>query len=253
MKKRGFALLLILTLCVCFAMPALAAEEKTPCLQDHAGLLTQEEANALQARLEAIADHFFVEVAVVTVDSCNGTDREEYARMLYKKCGYGIGEYNDGILLLIEMDPANRGWAIYCQGLGEDALPASHREQLGADMTPDLKAGDFAAAFHIFADRCEEQIDIAINGEPFDPGFTLLTSLVIGLVLALIVTAVMKGQLKSVRAEHAASNYVREGSMNVTDAYEFFLYSTVSKRARPKPSSSSGASRSRSGSSSGSF
>jgi uncharacterized protein len=254
MKKRVFALLLILMLCACFAVPSFAAKEKAPCLQDHAGLLTQEEATALKDRLEAIAHRFSVEVAIVTVDSCNGMDREEYAEKLYKECGYGLGQDKDGILLVIEMDAANRGWAIYCKALGDVALSESHREQLGEDMTPDLKAGDYADAFDTFADRCEERIDIAINGEPFDPGFTLMVSLGIGFLLAAIVTAVMKGQLKSVRSQHAASNYVREDSMHVTEAYEFFLYSTVERRAKPKSSSgSSGSSGSRSGSSSGSF
>lgn len=252
MKKRVFALLLILAMCVCFAVPTFAAEEKTPCLQDFAGLLTKEEASALKKRLQAIADRFSVEVAIVTVDSCNGMDREEYAERLYRECGYGLGQDKDGILLVIEMDAASRGWAIYCKALGDVALPESHREQLGADMTPDLKAGDYADAFNTFAYRCEERIDIAINGEPFDPGMSMVVSLGIGLLLALIVTAVMRGQLKSVRSQHAASNYVRENSMHVTDAYEFFLYSTVERRAKPK-ANSSGSSGSRSGSSSGSF
>lgn len=234
--------------------PAEPEKEPSSVLMDHAGLLTQAEATALKARLEAIADRFSVEVAIVTVDSCNGMDREKYAKELYKESGYGRGQDKDGILLVIEMDAANRGWAIYCKALGDVALSESHREQLGEDMTPDLKAGRFADAFNTFADRCEERIDIAINGEPFDPGFTLLLSLGIGFLLAAIVTAVMKRQLKSVRFQHAAANYVREDSMHVTEAYEFFLYSTVEKRARPKSSSgSSGSVGSREGSSSGSF
>ena len=221
---------------------------------DHAGLLTQEEAAALKARLEAIADQYAVEVAIVTVDSCNAMDREEYAKELYKESGYGLGQDKDGILLVIEMDAANRGWAIYCKALGDVALPKSHREQLGEDMTPDLKAGDYADAFNTFADRCEERIEIAINGEPFNPGVTLLVSLGIGFLIAAIITAVMKGQLKSVHSQFAAANYVREDSMNVTDAYEFFLYSTIEKREKPRSSSgSSGSSGSREGSSSGSF
>ena len=234
--------------------PAEPEKETSSVLMDHAGLLTQAEAAALKARLEAIADRFSVEVAIVTVDSCNGMDREKYAKALYKESGYGRGQDKDGILLVIEMDAANRGWAIYCKALGDVALSESHREQLGEDMTPDLKAGRFADAFNTFADRCEERIEIAINGEPFNPGVTLLVSLGIGFLIAAIVTAVMKGQLKSVHSQFAAANYVREDSMHVTEAYEFFLYSTVEKRARPKSSSgSSGSVGSREGSSSGSF
>jgi uncharacterized protein len=217
-----------------------------------AGLLTESEADALEAKLEAIADKFSVQVAVVTVPTCDGEDHGVYAKQFYREGGYGLGETKDGILLLIDMDEENRGWAIYGKALGADAMTSSVIESVGEDMTPDLKDGNYAAAFDTFADKCEERIDIAINGEPFDPVMSFIVALVIGVVLALIVTGVMKGQLKSVRSQRAAANYVRKGSMNVTESYELFLYRTVEKREKPK-SSSSGSSGSRESSGSGSF
>ena len=81
---------------------------------------------------------------------------------------------------------------------------------------------------------------------------SFIFALVIGNVLALIVTGVMKGKLKSVHAQRAAANYVRKGSMNVTESYEMFLYRTVEMRERPKSDSSS-SSGSRESSGSGSF
>jgi uncharacterized protein len=184
--------------------------------------------------------------------TCDGEDHEAYAKNFYREAGYGLGENKDGILLLIDMDEENRGWAIYGKALGADAMTSSVIESVGEDMTPDLKDGNYAAAFDIFAERCEERIDIAINGEPFDPVMSFIVALVIGVVLALIVTGVMKGKLKSVHAQRAATNYVRKGSLNVTESYELFLYRTVEKREKPK-SSSSGSSGSRESSGSGSF
>lgn len=252
MKKRVFALVLVLVLCACAAIPAFAAEEKAPYVLDLAQLLTESEAAALETRLEALADKFSVQVAVVTVSTCDGEDHEAYARELYRKGGYGLGENKDGILLLIDMDKENRGWAIYGKALGNDAMTSSIIESVGEDMTPDLKDGNYAAAFDTFVAKCEERIDIAINGEPFDPVMSFIVALVIGIVLALIVTGIMKGKLKSVRAQRAASNYVRQGSMNVTESYEMFLYRTVEKREKPK-SDSSNSSGSRESSGSGSF
>jgi uncharacterized protein len=252
MKKRVFALILVLVLCACTAMPAFAAEEKAPCVLDLAGLLTESEADALETRLEAIADKFSVQVAILTMPTCDGEDHEAYAKNFYREAGYGLGENKDGILLLIDMDEDNRGWAIYGKALGADAMTSSVIESVGEDMTPDLKDGNYADAFDTFAERCEERIDIAINGEPFDPVWTLIVCLVVSLLLALIITGVMKGQLKSVRSQRAATNYVRKGSLNVTESYELFLYRTVEKREKPK-SSSSGSSGSRESSGSGSF
>lgn len=252
MKKRVFALILVLVLCACTAIPAFATEEKAPYVLDLAQLLTESEAAALETRLEAIAVKFSVQVAVVTMPTCDGENHEAYAKNFYREGGYGLGKNKDGILLLIDMDEDNRSWAIYGNALGKDAMTSSIIESVGEDMTPDLKDGNYAAAFDTFVAKCEERIDIAINGEPFDPVMSFIIALVIGIVLALIVTGIMKGKLKSVRAQRAASNYVRQGSMNVTESYEMFLYRTVEKREKPK-SDSSNSSGSRESSGSGSF
>lgn len=252
MKKRVFALILVLILCACAAIPAFAAEEKAPCVLDLAGLLTESEAKTLEAKLEALADKFSVEVAILTVPTCGGKNHGDYAKSFYREAGYGLGENKDGILLLIDMDEDNRGWYIYGKALGADAMTSSVIEDVGEDMTPDLKRGNYADAFDIFVECCEERIDIAVNGEPFNPVVSLVISLVIGLVLALIITGVMRGKLKSVRSQRAAANYVRQGSMNVTQSYELFLYKTVQRRERPK-SSSSGSSGSRESGGGGSF
>lgn len=238
MKKRLLALLLVLVLCACTVITTLAAEEKAPCLLDLAQLLTEEEAAALEAKLIAIAEKFNVEVAIVTMPTCEGEDHGAYAKSIYQECGYGLGENKDGILLLIDMDEENRGWYIYGKALGADAMTNSEIDAVGEDMTPYLKDGKYADAFDTFAERCEERIDIAINGEPFDPVWTLIVALAVALLLALIITGIMKGQLKSVRSQRAAANYVRKGSLNVTESYEIFLYRTVEKREKPKSSSS---------------
>jgi hypothetical protein len=51
-------------------------------------------------------------------------------------------------------------------------------------------------------------------------------------LVVLIVTAVMKSSLKSVRKQAAANSYVRSGSLNITDKRDQFLYSKVEKTPR---------------------
>ena len=248
MKKRLFSLLLVLAVFACIAIPADAQTDFGSHVVDKADLLTDAEERTLEARLENFTDNYSIDVVIVTVETSYGDDNEEYAEWLYLTYGYGIGNDRDGILLLINMDPSNRGWAIYGHGLGADAMPHNQIMKLGDAMTPDLKAGDFAAAFDLFVRRCEERLNIAINGEPFAPGMSLLISLIVGFVIALIVTGIMRSKLKSVRPQHTASNYVRQGSMHLTQSYELYLYKTVTRRARPKSTSSGGGSRSSSGS-----
>ena len=63
-----------------------------------------------------------------------------------------------------------------------------------------------------------------------------------GLVAGLLVTGNMRRKLKTVRKQDRAASYVRQGSMNVTRSNDFYLYSTVSKSAKPKNEDSNGGS-----------
>ena len=49
----------------------------------------------------------------------------------------------------------------------------------------------------------------------------------------------MNGKLKSVKFQTAADNYVKEGSMNITESRDLFLYRTVTSVAKPKNDDSS--------------
>jgi len=68
----------------------------------------------------------------------------------------------------------------------------------------------------------------------FDVGSNLLIALVAGLVISLIITGVMRSQMKSVRAERAARNYIRHNSMNILRSHDLYLYSHVTKRPKPQ-------------------
>ena len=81
----------------------------------------------------------------------------------------------------------------------------------------------------------------------------LVFSVLIGLVVALIVTGIMRGKLKTVRPKYVASDYVRPGSMNVRVRRDLYLYRTVSRRPKPKSSGSGGSSGSRRSGGGGSF
>lgn len=253
MRKRVFALAFVLVMILLLAIPATAAEGQKPVVYDFAQLLSDQEAAEVRGKLEGIREKFSVEVIIYTTNTTQNIPHDRFARMIFNEENFGLGQDRDGILLLIDMDPMNRGWYIYGRGLGADAMTDYDIEEVGELIVPDLKDGNYVNAFTIFADECEMRIDVAINGEPFDPITTLLICLVVSFIIALIVTGVMRGKLKSVRSKYTATDYVRPGSMNVAVARDFFLYRTVSRRARPKSSSSSGGSGFRESGGGGSF
>ena len=67
--------------------------------------------------------------------------------------------------------------------------------------------------------------------------------LAIGFVIALIVTGIMRGQLKSVRAQSGTSDYVKPGSLNITHRQDLFLYREVRRIEKPKNTDGPGHSR----------
>ncbi len=57
---------------------------------------------------------------------------------------------------------------------------------------------------------------------------------IIGIVIAVVVMMTLKGQLKSVKMERAAQNYIKQGSMQVTTAREIYLYKKVNRHEKPQ-------------------
>ena len=146
----------------------------------------------------------------------------------------------------------NSDWHITPMGYGITAFTDAGIEYLSEQFLDDLGDGNYAAAFTTYAEKCDEFITQAKTGEPFDNGnlpkepydflVWILISAVVGVVAAFIITRVMKGKLKTVRFQPAASNYVKQGSLNLTNSQDIFLYTHVDRRPRPKENSSGGSS-----------
>lgn len=62
----------------------------------------------------------------------------------------------------------------------------------------------------------------------------LIGSLLVGLIIALIVTLSMKRGMKSVSMKSSAADYLRAGSFTPGRREDLFLYHTVSMTAKPK-------------------
>ena len=215
MKKRISVFLISILLCLACAFPVWAGTVSR--LDDQAGLLDAEQQESLSSTLDEISERDQVDVVVVTVNSLEGKTAQAYAEDYFIDHGYGQGENGDGILFLLDMGD-----------------------------------GDYNEAFHKFATECDDFITQADEAEPYDVenlpdepfavGINLLIALAVGLVAGLLVTGNMRRKLKTVRKQDRAASYVRQGSMNVTRSNDFYLYSTVSKSAKPKNEDNNGGS-----------
>lgn len=214
---------------------------------DEAELLNETEVAQLNSKLESISEKYKAEIRVVTLSSMDGGDIDEFLEYLYDESGFGYGENHDGVLLVVCMDP--REYRILSNGFAGEAITSGDIDAIGETFKSDLSDGNYADAFDTFADKCEYYLDGHINGFPFNTGKNLLICAGIGLVVALIVTGIWKGQLKSVRKKSAANAYVKAGTMQITQSGDFFMYRNVTKTQKQSSSSSgsSGSSRSTGG------
>ena len=53
-------------------------------------------------------------------------------------------------------------------------------------------------------------------------------------MIALIITGIMRGQMKTVRMKPDAADYMVNGSLQITRSNDVFLYHQVTKTAKPK-------------------
>ena len=209
-------------------------------------ILSGDEAEQLNELLDEISRNQNFDVTAALVDSLNGESAETYADNLYDDCDFGYGDERDGVLLLVSLE--DHDWYISTCGYGITAFTDAGIQYVGGQMLDSLADGDYAQAFRIYAACCDDLIDQARAGHPFDKddvprkpmsATVPLICIAIGAALGFATVQGMKAQLKSVHKAGSAANYVRPGSMNLTGKQDLFLYSHVDRVKRETKSSSS--------------
>ena len=236
--KRIMSMMTLLIIIFAFAVTATAEESKASRLIDEADLLTKAEEAKILERLDEISEKYEYDVVIVTQESIGDENEMDFADDYYDYNGYGFGKDHTGLLLLITFDEYGGIWWISTCGEAISAVTGNNIQSIGDEMSYALDNKDYFGAFDIFIEQCDYYIDGHINGFPFETGKNLVIALVIGFVIAFICVSVMKGKLKTVAFQKDAANYVKQGSMNVTVARDFFLYSTISRVAKSKDNGS---------------
>lgn len=251
MKKIFSTIIFMLALLCVNVVPCYAAEEGALRLVDGADLLTDSEESSLTAKLDEISIRQSCDIVVVTTDSLGDENITAYADDYFDYNGYGIGEDKSGILLLISMTGGGHGdYWMSTTGYGITAFTDAGIQYIGDAFKPYLKDGEYAEALDSFAENCDKFLTQAKKGSPYDIDhmpkdpynipLNIAIGLLIGLVIAFVVVSVMKSKLKSVSLKGSASDYVKNGSLNLTESNDIFLYRTISRHARPKETSSGG-------------
>ena len=257
MKKNLLITILTLALCLFMVVPVLAEGENAEDgfadeyyrLMDMASLLSDEDVNSLTAKLDELSLRQKMDVVIATTDTLEGKSVVEYADDLYDYCSFGYGANRDGLILVISME--DNDWYISTCGYGITVFTDAGIEYIGKQIVPYLSDEDFVGAFTTYITLCDEFITQARTDKPYDignlprepmsPGW-ILACLIISFMLSCITVGKMKAKLVTVRAQAAANSYMKDGSMNITDSREMFLYKNVTRTKRSSESSGGGSS-----------
>ena len=213
-----------------------------PRLVDDAGLLTDAQADRLLDQLDEISQRQKSDIEVVTKNSLDGKSPMEFADDFYDSNDYGYGAQKDGVLFLISM--AERDWHISTAGFGITAVTDAGISYMSERFLGELSDGEYAKAFRIFADLCDDFFTQARENEPYDVGnlpkkpFPAVRNLAIalgaGLLLAFFAAEVMRGRLRTVRSQQTAGSYVKAGSFKLTRKSDLFLYRQITRVKKPE-------------------
>ena len=238
MKRKLIFALLALLLCFNLAI-CVSAAPSTGHLYDDASLIDYSDEAYLIEKLADISGRYDAQLVVAIVDTTQGYGIDDFVDYAYDSMEFGYGEDRDGVFLLVSME--TREYRILSNGYAGVAIDPATIDLICDEIVPYLSEGDFVNAIDTFADECAYYLDGYLNGFPFDASGTLTISLVIGVVVGLVAVLIMKGQLNSVQKQNRASEYIRDGSMNLTVQNDIFLYRHVTRTKR-QTSSSSGSS-----------
>ena len=267
--KPFFALAVSLIMIFSLCAPAFASPVR---FYDEAGLLSQPEAEMLNADLDALSASAGVDVVIAVFNDMYDsgyTDIQSFADDYYDRSGFSA----DGIALVLSM--ADRDYQITTAGSCIDTINDNAIYYIEDNFLESLSSGNYYTAFSIFAAEVSNVLNGGYEADLYDgdyyneydyygnpiekdvnTGFNWVThiiiSLVIGIVVAFIAVSSMKSKLKSVISKNGAEGYAVSGTPDITDGKDIFLYSKVAaipKPQEPKNNSSSGRSFSSGGSS----
>ena len=211
---------------------------------DDANLLSPSEMNSLTSKLEALNKKHAVNIIIVTTKDTGGKTDMVFADDYYDYNGYD----ENGAVLLINMNP--KGWTISTAGTCIRSFTDYGIQRIGSIITPDLKAGDFNAAFIKFINTADDFLTQAKNGTPYDTNHPyaakvsvmkiIIAMLLLALAIALIIVRILAFQMNTVRRQQSAKAY--EKGMNLTTQSDIYLYSHTTSHKIESSSSGGGSS-----------
>jgi len=210
---------------------------------DRAGLLNTAQKDSLLSRMDYLAKTYNFDLVIVTENSIGDTYPVIYADDFFDDNGFGLGDDRDGCLFLIVTE--TRDYWFSTSGRGIKILNNRAFDKLEAAALKFLKGDNYYEAFVSFLDNWEQFLILNAKNRSYNFFYqhnviAVIVVWLIALGIGFIVVQVWKSGMNTALPKTQANAYMVPGSLAFNTKTDRFLYSTVTKTARPTESSSSG-------------
>ena len=210
-------------------------------IHDDEGLLKDHDVSKLEQVYGDFAKEHGFTPAVVTTSDLGGLPIETFAGQYYDIMGYPA----DGIMLLISLKEGQ--WYLLTNGTCHERISNADAQILGEEVVHLVRDGQYYAAFlsfpekalEIFNDNAPVITDPVIHVEEETQtksfGKTFAICMGVGMLIGAVAVAIMAMQMKSVRPQPAAADYIIPGSARLTNSRDIFLYARTTRSPKSKP------------------
>ena len=213
---------------------------------DDAELIKASDEKELDKKIKNIQKDKF-DVVILTVKSLDGKSAQDYADDYYDNNDYGLDNEKSGVLFLVSK--GDRKYHISTKGAGIKAFTDYGIGRIKEEIKPYLSDGDFFDACDEFLNITKNSVKAYKDGTPYDTDnpyneeidYVILEviALVIAFVIALISVGIMRLRMNTAKPKGTAMEYIKKGSFKLTSEKDIFMYSTVTKTAKPKDNDNS--------------
>lgn len=209
---------------------------------DDAGLIKASDEKELDKKIKNIQKDKF-DVVILTVKSLDGKSAQDYADDYYDNNDYGLDNEKSGVLFLVSK--GDRKYHISTKGAGIKAFTDYGIGRIKEEIKPYLSDGDYFNACDEFLNITKDFVKAYKDGTPYDTDnpyneeidYVILE--VIAFVIALISVGIMRLRMNTAKPKGTAMEYIKKGSFKLTSEKDIFMYSTVTKTAKPKDNDNS--------------
>lgn len=221
---------------------------------DTAGLLDVEDFCALEDAALDAAEEYGCGIYIITVEDMTEfgySDIADFSEAVFEDLWLGLGAERNAVILALSM--AERDYALTAYGMiGNGAFTDYGKDLLADAFLDNFREDDWYGGFVDYIDECARYLAAYAAGTPIDVepevpltfGEKLSSGLLFGilpaLLIAFIVCAIFKAQLKSAKRAVDADHYTSSGGAEISVREDRFTHVTEIRTPKAEPKKSSG-------------